>query len=371
MLDCCPCRGVAQSGSAPVWGTGGRRFKSGRPDHFRTCTGPGGFVPTGALSSACIAAGHSGSCEHQGPALRSSSLGAPDDNRRRQVDSQPGGRRVRPLASPSAPPSSRGASVCLSPLDARPGLERRARPGGTRRAPRLPVRSLPCRQPPPPGGDGGARHPRPGALRSPPHGHGPRLTRPPLRSSQRGSPPLLPLTRPGRLGQPSGQPAARAVAQAPQPGLPPATLGAGQRSLRDSRSRRDGAMPPAAMSSQCAQRTSKGYCRRANLQGICALSLRARSVWSGRPLLTLDRRGGSAPPSPRKASVMATEPEAPRHRLAEPDATDGGGADDEREDMVELVDAGDRSTRWWATGPGQRLRSAIDRSRELLRREGR
>ena len=25
-------RGVAQSGSAPVWGTGGRRFKSGRPD---------------------------------------------------------------------------------------------------------------------------------------------------------------------------------------------------------------------------------------------------------------------------------------------------------------------------------------------------
>ena len=27
-------RGVAQSGSAPVWGTGGRRFKSGRPDQF-------------------------------------------------------------------------------------------------------------------------------------------------------------------------------------------------------------------------------------------------------------------------------------------------------------------------------------------------
>ena len=27
-------RGVAQSGSAPVWGTGGRRFKSGRPDHI-------------------------------------------------------------------------------------------------------------------------------------------------------------------------------------------------------------------------------------------------------------------------------------------------------------------------------------------------
>ena len=25
-------RGVAQSGSAPVWGTGGRRFESSRPD---------------------------------------------------------------------------------------------------------------------------------------------------------------------------------------------------------------------------------------------------------------------------------------------------------------------------------------------------
>ena len=26
-------RGIAQPGSAPVWGTGGRRFKSGYPDH--------------------------------------------------------------------------------------------------------------------------------------------------------------------------------------------------------------------------------------------------------------------------------------------------------------------------------------------------
>ena len=34
VLDCGPRRGVAQSGSAPVWGTGGRRFKSGRPDQF-------------------------------------------------------------------------------------------------------------------------------------------------------------------------------------------------------------------------------------------------------------------------------------------------------------------------------------------------
>ena len=37
-------RGVAQSGSAPVWGTGGRRFKSGRPDQtFVARKGPGGF----------------------------------------------------------------------------------------------------------------------------------------------------------------------------------------------------------------------------------------------------------------------------------------------------------------------------------------
>src|SRR5262249_52061789 len=28
-----PCRGVAQPGSAPALGAGGRRFKSSRPDH--------------------------------------------------------------------------------------------------------------------------------------------------------------------------------------------------------------------------------------------------------------------------------------------------------------------------------------------------
>src|SRR5208337_4208141 len=28
------CRGVAQSGSAPAWGAGGRVFESHRPDHF-------------------------------------------------------------------------------------------------------------------------------------------------------------------------------------------------------------------------------------------------------------------------------------------------------------------------------------------------
>src|SRR5450432_2183115 len=27
-------RGVAQPGSAPAWGAGGRRFKSSRPDHY-------------------------------------------------------------------------------------------------------------------------------------------------------------------------------------------------------------------------------------------------------------------------------------------------------------------------------------------------
>ena len=30
------CRGVAQTGSAPAWGAGGRRFKSSRPDHSKT-----------------------------------------------------------------------------------------------------------------------------------------------------------------------------------------------------------------------------------------------------------------------------------------------------------------------------------------------
>ena len=41
VLDSRCRRGVAQSGSAPVWGTGGRRFKSGRPDQrSRTPTRP-------------------------------------------------------------------------------------------------------------------------------------------------------------------------------------------------------------------------------------------------------------------------------------------------------------------------------------------
>ena len=48
LLDSGPRRGVAQSGSAPVWGTGGRRFKSGRPDHFcRTKAGPERLVRPG------------------------------------------------------------------------------------------------------------------------------------------------------------------------------------------------------------------------------------------------------------------------------------------------------------------------------------
>ena len=33
-LDSAQVRGVAQSGSAPVLGTGGRKFESCRPDHF-------------------------------------------------------------------------------------------------------------------------------------------------------------------------------------------------------------------------------------------------------------------------------------------------------------------------------------------------
>src|SRR5690606_12278599 len=33
------CRGVAQPGSAPAWGAGGRRFKSSRPDQFVVCLG--------------------------------------------------------------------------------------------------------------------------------------------------------------------------------------------------------------------------------------------------------------------------------------------------------------------------------------------
>ena len=37
----CQSRGVAQPGSAPAWGAGGRQFKSGRPDHYPTVSIPG------------------------------------------------------------------------------------------------------------------------------------------------------------------------------------------------------------------------------------------------------------------------------------------------------------------------------------------
>ena len=44
-------RGVAQPGSAPHWGCGGRRFESGRPDHFLRELSPGmaDAVRAGAL----------------------------------------------------------------------------------------------------------------------------------------------------------------------------------------------------------------------------------------------------------------------------------------------------------------------------------
>ena len=43
-------RGVAQPGSAPVWGTGGRRFKSSHPDYdinplYDTLRRAGSFCP--------------------------------------------------------------------------------------------------------------------------------------------------------------------------------------------------------------------------------------------------------------------------------------------------------------------------------------
>jgi hypothetical protein len=41
-------RGVAQPGSAPPWGGGGRRFKSSRPDH--SCYSPASFLPYGSVS---------------------------------------------------------------------------------------------------------------------------------------------------------------------------------------------------------------------------------------------------------------------------------------------------------------------------------
>src|SRR6266550_2044568 len=44
VLDLATSRGVAQSGSAPVWGTGGRRFKSGRPDQLLSVERPFGAV---------------------------------------------------------------------------------------------------------------------------------------------------------------------------------------------------------------------------------------------------------------------------------------------------------------------------------------
>ena len=58
MLDWQCCRGVAQSGSAPAWGAGGRWFESNHPDHSceirrdGSCTG---VVGQGGVASASLA----------------------------------------------------------------------------------------------------------------------------------------------------------------------------------------------------------------------------------------------------------------------------------------------------------------------------
>ncbi len=46
-------RGVAQTGSAPAWGAGGRRFKSSRPDHrlFNFCLCDGNVHQTSKIDS--------------------------------------------------------------------------------------------------------------------------------------------------------------------------------------------------------------------------------------------------------------------------------------------------------------------------------
>ncbi len=55
MLDCEARRGVAQSGSAPVWGTGGRGFKSRRPDHTSRTKRPRRSVRAGSLTAVLTA----------------------------------------------------------------------------------------------------------------------------------------------------------------------------------------------------------------------------------------------------------------------------------------------------------------------------
>jgi hypothetical protein len=86
VLDSVPRRGVAQSGSAPVWGTGGRRFKSGRPDQL-SCRKPAqvaGFVVSRLGDrdgeAACLvrlvagSAGNTGSCFAVKPQTRANQV---------------------------------------------------------------------------------------------------------------------------------------------------------------------------------------------------------------------------------------------------------------------------------------------------------
>ena|SRR5450432_2586225 len=63
-------RGVAQPGSAPAWGAGGRKFESSRPDHYRLRPVPhvraGFFVGCRALLPTLRGLGKSGSVRPRG-----------------------------------------------------------------------------------------------------------------------------------------------------------------------------------------------------------------------------------------------------------------------------------------------------------------
>ena len=93
-------RGVAQSGSAPVWGTGGRGFKSRRPDHFHSRNGLRGR----SLSRCSSASGLSSS--GWAPTLVSASFDPPGHGRPPRVLASSRSRGV-----PNSIPSPNGVAV--------------------------------------------------------------------------------------------------------------------------------------------------------------------------------------------------------------------------------------------------------------------
>ena len=89
-------RAVAQHGSALDWGSRGRRFKSGQPDHQNPCVGQG-FQLIGVTLETCSVRGECAPVRAEGRSKRSAAASSRPSNRCPYVSSPRTGSRRRGL----------------------------------------------------------------------------------------------------------------------------------------------------------------------------------------------------------------------------------------------------------------------------------